>query len=201
MPIWQSTHLHPALTGQSGNGSVGLMDNSASPPSLDYTITADDYINALRLRMRRYWLCNKRVKLFVAAVIVACVLAFTLSGLHSIAGSLAGGAIIGLVGIGVWLLLGYVFFLPRQARKIYAQQKSMQYPVRASWDSEAFSAATEIATNSTPWTDYHGWSADEKIILLMHSLLLFQMVPRRALSPEQESDLTAELEGNGLRRI
>ncbi|MGB3024282.1 YcxB family protein [Paradevosia shaoguanensis] len=92
------------------------------------------------------------------------------------------------------LVTGYFALLPRQARKIYGQQKTMQHPVEASWNSEAHSAATAVASSTVPWGEYHGWSADETMILLMHSPVLFQMIPRHALNAAQAADLTKRLQ-------
>ncbi|MFD1940812.1 YcxB family protein [Paradevosia shaoguanensis] len=177
------------------------MATSALPPSVSFTITAEDYANALRLRMRRYWLKSTRIRVFVAAVVVACILAFTIAGFDSVPGSLAIGAMLGLIGLSAWLVIGYFALLPRQARKIYGQQKTMQHPVEASWNSEAYSAATAVASSTVPWGEYHGWSADETMILLMHSPVLFQMIPRHALNAAQAADLTERLKQSGLRNI
>ncbi|MCF1741369.1 YcxB family protein [Paradevosia shaoguanensis] len=92
------------------------------------------------------------------------------------------------------LVTGYFALLPRQARKIYGQQKTMQHPVEASWNSEAYSAATAVASSTVPWGEYHGWSADETMILLMHSPVLFLMIPRHALNAAQAADLTKRLQ-------
>lgn len=177
------------------------MVSSTSSPSVSFTITAEDYANALRLRTRRYWFRSTRIKVFVAAVVTACALTIAIAGFDSIAGSLAGGAMIGLVGLTAWLPLAYFVFLPRQARKIYDQQKTMQHPVEASWSSEAYSAATPVTASTVPWGEYYGWCADETIILLMHSPVMFQMIPRYALSPAQLTDLTDHIKRSGLRDI
>lgn len=166
--------------------------------SVSFTITAEDYASALRLHMRRHWATRIGPKLFAAAVLAACLLAVALTGFDSAWTSASIGGLIGLV---VLLLLSYFFLLPRHAYKIHGQQKTMQYPVEASWNGEAYSASSTNVSGTTPWLDYYGWSADDKMILLMQSPVLFQMVPRRALSPEQAQDFIEHLERSGLRRI
>lgn len=180
------------------------MVSSAPSPSVSITITAEDYANALRLRTRRYWFRSTHIKVFVVAVVAACALNIAIAGFDSVAGSLAGGAMIGLVGLvglTAWLPLAYFVFLPRQARKIYDQQKTMQHPVEASWSSDAYSASTPVTASTVPWGEYYGWCADETIILLMHSPVMFQMIPRHALTPAQQTDLTDHIKRSGLRDI
>lgn len=165
---------------------------------ISFTISAEDYASALRLHMRRYWARKLGPRIFVAAVFAACFLAAIVSRFHPLWTSAAIGAGIGAVCLP---LFTYFVLLQRQARKIYSQQKTMQSPVDASWSKDAYSAATATVTGVTPWCDYYGWSADEKMVLLMQSPVLFQMVPRHALSAEQADDLIAQLEHSGLHRV
>lgn len=167
-------------------------------PSVSFSISAEDYANALRLHMRRYWATKAGPWLFIATVVAACLLAMVLSDFHP---TWTSAGIGGVIGAACLPLFAYFVMLPRQARKIHSQQKTMQHPVEASWSREAYSASTETVTSTTPWSDYYGWSADETMVLLMQSPVLFQMVPRHALSREQAEDLIGLLGQSGLRRL
>ncbi|MBK4215986.1 YcxB family protein [Paracoccus caeni] len=174
------------------------MTNAQPTPFTNFTITAEDYANALRLHARRHWAVNLAPKLFVAALLIAAVLVMVLSGFDRT------WTIIGIcwlcVGIGM-PLLAYKVILPRRARSIYAKQKTMQHPVSASWTDEAYSASTAHISGTTLWNDYYGWSADEKMVILMQSQVLFQMIPRHALSDEQAASLLDTIERSGLRKL
>ncbi|TKT80019.1 YcxB family protein [Aquamicrobium sp. LC103] len=166
--------------------------------SASFTITAEDYANALRLHMRRYWVTKSGPKLFIAAMFALCLIAMIASGFDPTPTTVA---IVVMVGTAIWPLLAYFLLIPWQARKIYREDKTLQHPIEASWTRDAYFASTATVTNTIPWSDYFGWSADEKMVLLMQSPVLFQMLPRHALSGEQAEDLIGHLEKSGLRRI
>lgn len=77
----------------------------------------------------------------------------------------------------------------------------MQHPVEASWTADAYSASAKTVTGTTAWSDYYGWSADDKMVLFMQLPVLFQMLSRHALSAEQAEDLFAHLDRSGLRKL
>ena len=174
------------------------MTRKLSSPLVSFTITVQDYINALRLRARRHWIRNLALKLVSAAALAAVLLAMVLSGFRP---SLTIGAIGGLIALACLFLFTYLVRLPWQARKVYSQQKTMQHPVTASWNSEGYSASTKAASGTISWSDFWGWTADENIILFFHSPVLFQMLPRRALTPEEADDLFVHLAQSGLHRL
>ncbi|WMT89454.1 YcxB family protein [Pelagibacterium sp. H642] len=167
-------------------------------PFTRFTITAEDYANALRLHMRRYWATRWGPKLFVIVVFVIAIGAMVMTDFDEAWTSAAIGGIIGAV---LLPLLGYLFIVPRRARKVYSQQKTLKQPVEVSWTQEAYIAHTEAAASTVAWTDYYGWSADGKMVMFMQSQNLFQMLPRHALTDEQMNDLTAIIERSGLKRI
>lgn len=168
--------------------------------SVSFSFTAHDYTNALRLMMRNR-LLNIRVKVILAVLIIIAVLGISISDRNSSMGANAITLMILIVYSIIMYVLVYVFFLPRKARRIFRLQKTMQYPVEVSWSREAYSESTAICSSTVPWLDYYAWRADKTIILLMHSPVLVQMVPRRALSVEQEKDLFEHLDRSGLRKI
>lgn len=165
---------------------------------VSFTITAEDYANALRLHMRRYWATRAGPKLFIAAMFALCLIAVIVSDFDPTPTTVA---IIVMVGTALWPLLAYFLLIPWQARKIYREDKTLQHPIEASWTRDAYFASTATVTNTIPWSDYYGWSADEKMMLFMNSPASFQMLPRHALINEQAADLIGHLENSGLRRI
>ena len=166
--------------------------------SVSFTITPADYANALRLHMRRYWATKAGPWLFLAAMFAACAVAIIVSGFDPTPTTIA---IIVLIGTAILPLLSYFILFPRQARKVYRQVETMRHPTEASWNLEGYSVSTATSASTIAWNDYYGWSADEKMVLFMHAPNFFQMLPRHALSNEQDEDLMGHLEKSGLRRI
>lgn len=167
-------------------------------PFVRFTLTAEDYANALRLHMRRYWATRWGPKLFMLVVFVGAILAMVLTEFHE---GWTSAAIGGMIGAVIVPLLAYYVFIPRQARKVYAQQKTLHQPVEASWDETGYTASTETVSSVVVWTDYYGWSLDDKMVLFMQSQALFQMLPRHALTDVQLADLTDAVERSGLKKI
>jgi hypothetical protein len=174
------------------------MSIAPEQPFIAFTITAEDYANASRLYMRRYWATRVGPRLFIAAMFALCLIAVIVSGFDPTPTTVA---IIVMVGTAICPLLSYFVLIPRQARKIYREDKHLQHPIEASWTQDAYFASNATGTNTIPWSDYYGWSADEKMVLLMQSPAVFQMLPRHALSNEQAADLIGHLENSGLCRV
>lgn len=166
-------------------------------PFTRFTLTAEDYANALRLHMRRYWATRWTPKLTVLVIflIAIAILVTSSSDLWTFA------AIAVMISAAAAPVARYFFDLPRQARKVYAQQKTLHQPIDASWTPDAYVTTAEDAASTIGWGEYYGWSADEKVVLLMQSQALFQMLPRRALSESQMSDLLATIQSSGLKKI
>jgi hypothetical protein len=79
--------------------------------------------------------------------------------------------------------------IPRLARRIHAQQRNLWEEVEASWDERGLRLRTGSGEVRTPWADYRRWREDEEVVLLFHSDLLFQILPKRALEAEAVAGL------------
>jgi hypothetical protein len=176
------------------------MASDHSQAMTSYTLTAEDYCNALRLHMRRAWASKASSNIFAAGVLIAIASA-PLFGFNLILTVIGVAGIGSLVGVAAWAFIISYVYIPRKARKVFNEQKAMQYPAKMSWDNRAFTVTSSLGSSIIPWSDYYGWSADRSIILLRLSSVLFHMVPCRALSQEQARDLFYRLELSGLRRI
>ncbi|HEY0231396.1 MAG TPA: YcxB family protein, partial [Dokdonella sp.] len=88
------------------------------------------------------------------------------------------------------------FQLPRRARRLFAQQKNLQRPVTFSWDEDGLAWASVNGSGRTPWADYLKWRQNERLYLLYHSDLMFQMLPKRAFaSAAQQQSFARHLDG------
>ncbi len=77
----------------------------------------------------------------------------------------------------------------KAAKRIYAQQKSLHLPFTLTWTDE------HVITDSTQgravlaWSDLTKVQENTKLILLFESDAIFRIIPRAALTPEQQQDV------------
>jgi hypothetical protein len=86
--------------------------------------------------------------------------------------------------LGIPLALG-----PLVIRRRFKQDKLVRKPVSASWDEEAYEAEQPSARNHIPWRDYMKIREDKHLFLFFISDYSYQILPKRALTTEQITDL------------
>ena len=86
--------------------------------------------------------------------------------------------------LGIPLALG-----PLVIRRRFKQDKLVRKPVSAGWDEEAYEAEQPGARNHIPWGDYMKVREDRHLFLFFMSDYSYQILPKRALTPEQIADL------------
>lgn len=176
------------------------MPSKTIQPSVSFTISADDYISSCRLLMRRRYLSGRN-SIIIVVMVLASVLAISVSERNSAGGNYA---VFFAAFLFAWVFLhaiNYFILLPRRASRIFRLQKTMQYPVEASWGCECYAELTSVLSSKVPWSDYYGWAADKSVILLMQSPIVFQIVPRRLLSIDQTGNLLEHLDRFCSRKI
>ena len=75
------------------------------------------------------------------------------------------------------------------ARKAYAAQKTLQRPMTVAWSEEGFRSTAQQGDWNIPWSDYLKWTEDGSVILLYQGPRVFNMLPKRVLTPAQIDDL------------
>lgn len=90
----------------------------------------------------------------------------------------------------------YFFAAPVFARKAYAAQKTLQHPMTVTWSEDGFKSTAEQGEWNIPWADYLKWTEDSKVILLFQGPRLFNMLPKRVLTPAQIDDFRQMLAAN-----
>ncbi|MGX1789330.1 YcxB family protein [Bosea sp. NPDC055332] len=78
---------------------------------------------------------------------------------------------------------------PLIIRRRFKQDKLVRKPVSASWDEEAYEAEQPGARNHIPWRDYMKIREDRHHFLFFISDYSYQILPKRALTREQITDL------------
>lgn len=161
-----------------------------TPVRIEYA--ADDYVAALKLHA--LW-SRRRLLVFVSVGVVAAVLLFTSAPTWP--SIIAGGVLGGVIGGLSCYALGWLFYLPWKARRMFRQQKSLQEVYEVDWNDEGLSVRGQRVQGVTPWRDYLKKKENAQLVLLYHSDVLFQMLPRRQFTAEQWQSLRSHLDRVG----
>jgi hypothetical protein len=142
-------------------------------------LTADDYLNAQRLHAG--WRMFVRMSLLIFILMTAVGMAITELGRDRFW--------IGPVAWTIWFVF-FCFIYPatvaKRSRKIFGQQKNLQIPREIEICDTHVSAKSERGVGTTPWNEFHKWKANDRIILVYSSDLLFQMFPRHWFASDAE---------------
>ena len=99
--------------------------------------------------------------------------------------------LVGLVQVDVifppLLVLGAVlfyryYFLPRQVKKIFFQQKDLSAPFELEINAEGLKASNEFGSSLRPWSHFIRWKENNELFLLYHSDVMYSIVPKRFLT-------------------
>ena len=92
-----------------------------------------------------------------------------------------------LIGIPMLLIIARLCryaLLPLLARRTYRQTRSYQ----EDWFVELTQSGTRARTAGTdhfvPWSHYVAWSETDKVVLLYQNDMMFQFIPRQAITAE-----------------
>ncbi|WP_306965526.1 YcxB family protein [Agrobacterium tumefaciens] len=61
-------------------------------------------------------------------------------------------------------------------------------PITVTWSEEGFRSKAQQGDWNVPWNDYLKWTEDSKVILLYQGARVFNMLPKRVLTPAQIDD-------------
>ncbi len=170
-----------------------------------FTPVAQDYVAMQRavfarsLRSRRFLgrMAGLLTFAFVAGMVVLFVLEgdVTIASVAAIGTGIAGGfAMVAIIIGGGWLLI------PRRARRLFAQQRSLHHEMRLTLTPEGLKLATVRADSLYPWHELHGWQVSRDVLLIFSNDLVAYYIPRRAMSDEQLTQAVAILTAAGVPR-
>ncbi|MFK3781404.1 YcxB family protein [Agrobacterium sp. NPDC089420] len=155
--------------------------------SVTFTLTADDYIAANKLFILKYSTSRGPLVCWLMVVFVLLGSLFMLALRFPDAPFMALFYICVAVVITI-PLYQYFFGAAVFARKAYADQKSLQHPMTVAWSDEGFRSTSQQGDWNIPWSDYLKWTEDSKVILLYQGARVFNMLPKRVLTPAQIDD-------------
>ena len=162
-----------------------------------FTIGEGDYIDAVmaanrrRLASGRYLRRNVIVIAGGSAVLGVIVLVADRDWMPALVTAVCG-ALGGAVAGALTLWLGFRL-LPRRARRLYRQHKTLQQPTTLHWSDDGLLWESESARAVHRWGDLHEWQHAPTITLVYLNDILFHCVPRRALDDVAFADLSRTL--------
>lgn len=151
-------------------------------------ILPEDYLAGVRLNMRprKAWAIAGIALLAVMAAGAAILLWKVVVGEGDWLDLIFPAAV-------AWLALWYWAFIPRQVRKLYSQQRSLQEPFDAAFDTAGMRVNNERGDAMLPWTDVHKWRESKRLFLIYQSDALFHLLPKRCFESEAEQKGLREL--------
>ena len=89
----------------------------------------------------------------------------------------------------VLMIANYFLLVPISTRRTYRKHKALHRPYTYSWSETGLTVTSTGGEWHVPWNDYLKWDENAQIFILYQAPRLFNMVPKRALSPEQIVDI------------
>ena len=81
--------------------------------------------------------------------------------------------------------------IPRQVRKQFAQRPGMADEARYQWTDDVLEGVTRTGTTVQHWSELHRQLRDETAFVFLMTDNMLLLIPRRALTAEQDRDLAA----------
>jgi hypothetical protein len=144
------------------------------------TLTQEHHLHALRLHRR------KTVKVLVGVLLACAVIGVVaLATDHLFSGLIL---VCGGVGGAISAFAQSRLTLPRQVAKIHRQQASLHAHYTYSWDEEWLSVASEHVQAKRRWSDYAKVRENEEVLLLYHSDVMFEVLPKAWFNGQAQMD-------------
>ncbi len=170
-----------------------------------FTPVAEDYVAMQRavfaraIRSRRFLgrLAGLLAFALMAGIAVLIVLDgdVTMESVEAIGSGIAiGFAFLAIIVGGTWLLI------PRRARRLFEQQRSLHHEQHVTLKSDGFRLASVRADSFFPWNELPGWQVSRNILLIFSNDMMAYYIPRRAISDTQVSEAVAILTAAGVPR-
>lgn len=159
-------------------------------------ITPRDYVQAqyLHVRPRPLFGCLEIGLLFFSVLIAGFfIFTFVREG-ENLAWLLV------LLAAGGYLAAYFFWYLPWFARRLYGQQKALQSAFRMRVTEEGVFAETEHGQALTPWSFVLKWKEGRHLFLIYHADVLFQMIPKRCIKSESDTEALRALLKSRARR-
>jgi|SRR5690242_4426380 len=156
--------------------------------SVSLTLTAEDYVAAHQLHQRDCFRRRGTRLTLLGYVIVLTIVFLTMAYL----GHWMFGAILVSLAAAASVAYGfaaYFLLVPFLARRAYRKHKALHHPYTYSWAEAGLTIANVGGQWCLPWSDYLKWREDARVFMFYQAPSLFNMLPKRVLTPEQVPDI------------
>ena len=156
--------------------------------SVSLILTAEDYVAANQLHVVNYWRLWRILVAFTllaAAYLVWMAIAY-IDGWPAIGIIALNACLAAIVGLGI---ANYFLLIPISTRRTYRKQKTLHRPYTYSWSETGLTITGTGGEWHVAWSDYLKWAENAQIFILYQAPRLFNIVPKRALTPEQIADI------------
>lgn len=87
------------------------------------------------------------------------------------------------------LLASCYLLLPRQTRRLFRQQRTLDHDFECAWDDKGFHQRWPGGTVTTTWPEYHLWFESKAVIAFGLNEQLYHFIPKRVLDEAALSDI------------
>jgi hypothetical protein len=94
----------------------------------------------------------------------------------------------GFAAVVVFMIANYFWLIPITTRRTYRKHKALHRPCTLSWSESGLTVTGDSGEWKISWSDYLKWAENAEIFVLYQAPRLFNMLPKRALTPEQIAD-------------
>lgn len=156
-----------------------------------YRPEATDYVSASRaawwrsVKQRRFWRRNAITFAVIAILAAAAAWGFQFDDKLMFVGCVVAGGVVGAVAC---VAIGFVL-LPRRARRLFRQQKTLQGEFVLDWSPQGARFVSSKGTSDLLWSDYIDWAENDGVFILTINDGLYHFVPKRVLDAAQIDDL------------
>jgi hypothetical protein len=156
--------------------------------SVSLTLTADDYVAANRLHLRNWYRSGRVLAAFaLAALAYLILLAVAYLDRWGTAELVALNA--GAAAFIVFCMAIHFLFVPITTRRAFRNHKTLHRPCTYAWSETGLTVANVSGEWLTAWSDYLKWREDAQVFIFYQAPRLFNMLPKRVLTPQQMADL------------
>ena len=170
---------------------------------ITYMLLESDYVLAQRThfaRSIRSWPVLRRWFFFViAGAVVGTLASFGETTSRAKILVIAWFTASGVIFTPLCWILSFLL-LPRQARRLYRQQRAFSLPWTYRWTESGIENEGATGTSRYAWNELHAWARSDRIFLFYVNDILFLLLPTRVLSQAQADDLEALLREHGPTR-
>lgn len=167
-----------------------------------FRLSADDMADAARLHQIALLTQPRPLLGMVAAVFVVASAIHTFTRLDGDGyREWLGVVAICLAGAAAYLALVTLVAVPRLARRQYREQRNLHEDHSAEITDQGYRVTSATGRSHIAWADYLRWTEDDRLVLLYVSSVFYQILPKRALTPDALHAMRKHLDAAGVPAI